>query len=62
MKKKLWIFNDCYCDHTFLLFGYRPRDCIIMKENESEEESTNGDHRMLWSGKRAGLDNGKQVS
>ena len=33
-----------------------------MKENESEEESTNGDHRVLWSGKRAGLNNGKQVS
>ena len=32
-----------------------------MEESGSEEESENGDRKMFWSGKRAGLDSGKQV-
>ena len=46
------------------LINYRPEDglVIIMEESESEEESKNGDSMVFWSGKRAGLDSGKQVS
>ena len=46
------------------LINYRPEDglVIIMEESESEEESKNGDSMVFWSGKRAELDSGKQVS
>ena len=46
------------------MINYRPEDglVIIMEESESEEESKNGDSMVFWSGKRAGLDSGKQVS
>ena len=45
------------------LINYRPEEglVIIMEESESDEESKNGDSMVFWSGKRAGLDSGKQV-